>query len=97
MVRRVIITGANKGIGLAIANRCLQDHNDAHVIMACRSVARGEAAAANLIAANPEWKKRILVIEMDVSSDDSVKAAAAKLKTELEGAEMPLLYGIVKS
>ena len=27
MVRRVLITGANKGIGLAIANRCLADHN----------------------------------------------------------------------
>ena len=46
MVRRILITGANKGIGFAIANRCLQDHSDTHVILGCRSVARGEAAKA---------------------------------------------------
>ena len=32
------------GIGLAIANRVLSDYHDTHVVMACRSYARGEEA-----------------------------------------------------
>jgi len=28
MTRRILVTGANKGIGLAVVNRCLQDHAD---------------------------------------------------------------------
>ena len=33
MVRRVLITGANKGIGLAVARRCLLDQEDTHVVL----------------------------------------------------------------
>ena len=96
MVRRILVTGANKGIGLAIVNRCLADHKDTQVVMACRSASRGEAAAAELIAANPEWKERLLVLEMDTSSDASVVAAADALKKKL-GDKPPLLYGIVNN
>ena len=46
MARVILITGANKGIGLALAARCVRDHDDTHVVLACRSALRGEAAAA---------------------------------------------------
>jgi carbonyl reductase 1 len=96
MVRRILITGANKGIGLAIANRCLQDHKDTHVILACRSTTRGDSAVAQLSADHPDWKSRVSVLEMDTSSDESVKAAAATLQKQL-GATPPPLHGIVNN
>eukprot|EP00928_Gymnodinium_smaydae_P032180 TRINITY_DN23375_c0_g3_i1.p1 TRINITY_DN23375_c0_g3~~TRINITY_DN23375_c0_g3_i1.p1 ORF type:complete len:308 (-),score=40.88 TRINITY_DN23375_c0_g3_i1:204-1127(-) len=96
MVRRILITGANKGIGLAIANRCLQDHSDTHVILACRSTTRGDAAAAELSGRNPGWRDRIRVLQMDTSDDSSVKAAAATLEQEFGKGSRPL-YGIVNN
>jgi carbonyl reductase 1 len=96
MVRRVLITGANKGIGLAIANRCLADHNDTHVILGCRSTSRGDAAAAELGATNPDWKERVTVLQMDTSDDDSVKNAARKVEQTFGGDPHPL-FGIVNN
>jgi len=96
MVRRILITGANKGIGLAIAARCLDDHADTHVVMACRSIARGNAAQEQLAATKPEWKERITVLEMDTASDTSVQAAAASLEAKF-GRSPPPLYGIVNN
>lgn len=96
MVSRILVTGANKGIGLAIVNRCLQDHKDTHVIMACRSTARGEEAMASLTAGSPEWKERLMVLELDTSSDSSVATAAAALESKF-GKSPPPLHGIVNN
>jgi len=96
MASRILITGANKGIGLAIVNRCLQDHSDTYVIMACRSTARGEEAIATITAEKPEWKERLMVLEMDTSSDCSVTTAATLLESKF-GKSPPPLRGIVNN
>jgi len=75
-VRRVLITGANKGIGLANAAAILAAHADAFVFLGSRDAARGEAARASLGAAAAA---RCEVLELDVASDASVAAAAARL------------------
>ena len=92
--RRILVTGANRGIGLAIVRRCLSDHIDTHVILACRRALAGGEAAAALIADRPDWKVRLTVLEMDTSSDSSVIAAAAKLEADF--GRTPL-YGIVNN
>ena len=96
MVRRILVTGANKGIGLAIVNRCLQDHSDTHVVMGCRSAQRGDAAKASLVSSNPEWSDRLTVLQMDTGEDESVAAAARTLRTML-GDDPPPLYAIVNN
>lgn len=96
MVRRILVTGANKGIGLAIVNRCLSDHSDTHVVMGCRSTARGNAAVDALTTAHPEWKDRLMVVEMDTSSDSSVAAAASVVEGKL-GKSPPPLFAIVNN
>eukprot|EP00310_Coccolithus_braarudii_P019839 CAMPEP_0183338282 /NCGR_PEP_ID=MMETSP0164_2-20130417/5629_1 /TAXON_ID=221442 /ORGANISM="Coccolithus pelagicus ssp braarudi, Strain PLY182g" /LENGTH=326 /DNA_ID=CAMNT_0025508103 /DNA_START=13 /DNA_END=990 /DNA_ORIENTATION=+ len=96
MVRRILVTGANKGIGLAIVRRCMLDHSDTHCILACRSIQRGEAAVASLLSEDPAWKERLTVLEMDTASDASVAAAAATLTIQL-GASSNLLYGYVNN
>lgn len=95
-VRRIMVTGANKGVGLAAVKRCLFEHDDTYCIMACRSIARGHEAMAKLVAKHPAWKDRLSVLEMDVGSDASVEAAAATLVARY-GASPPPLHAYVNN
>lgn len=90
-MRHIVVTGANKGIGLAIAGAILAEHEDTFVFLGSRSEARGEAARASLLTANPQWAERVEVLTIDVSRDDSVQAAAAAV-----AARAPL-YGVVNN
>jgi len=48
--------------------------------MGCRSLQRAEAARDSLVAANPTWKERLSILEIDTASDSSVTAAAKQLQ-----------------
>jgi len=95
MVRRILITGANKGIGLAIARRCLLDHSDTEVVLGCRSVPRGNAAIETLASEDASWRQRVQLLEIDTSSEASVAAAAQKLQASVSDGDG--LYGIVNN
>ena len=95
MIRRIFITGANRGIGLAIALRCLQDYNDTHVILACRSSVRGNEALQKIKGFNSAFEDRVSFLECDVASSESVSLAAQTLKDILPKNEK--LYGIVNN
>ena len=74
-MRRILVTGANKGIGLAIVEAILREHEDTFVFMGARDPARGEHARAGLLEARPDWEPRVRVVELDVTRDASVRAA----------------------
>jgi NAD(P)-dependent dehydrogenase (short-subunit alcohol dehydrogenase family) len=69
-MQNVLITGANKGIGLETARQLLK--NGMHVIISARDEAKLDKALKELKAEYPEVES----VVMDVSSYDSVKAAA---------------------
>lgn len=87
-MRRILVTGGNKGIGLAIVEGILAQHDDTFVYLGARDRARGEAAAAGLVKEHAGWKDRIAVLALDVASDSSVSQAAAKVED---------LHGIVNN
>ena len=95
-MRRILVTGANKGIGLAIATAILEQHDDTVVLLGSRDAGRGQAACDGLLAAHGDWKGRVEVVEIDVSSDGSV-AAAAKSVAAKYGDEPAPLYGVVNN
>lgn len=68
--QKVLITGANSGIGLETARELIA--RGAQVTMACRNVAKGEAAAAAL--AGPG---KAIVRELDLARLDGVREFAA--------------------
>jgi NAD(P)-dependent dehydrogenase (short-subunit alcohol dehydrogenase family) len=93
-MRRILVTGANKGIGLAIAKAILREHADTYVYLGARDRARGRAAAAELVAEHPAWSERIEVVALDVSDTGSVSEASS---TVAEGLRGEALYGVVNN
>ena len=94
-MRRIVVTGANKGIGRAIAEGALAEGDDTFVWLGARDVGRGEAARAEMIEAHPGWGGRLEVLELDVTSDASVEAAARTVGERLGDGEA--LYGVVNN
>lgn len=82
-MRRILVTGANKGIGRAITTAILEGETDTSVVMGSRSLERGRAALASIVGDHPDWAPRLQVQQLDVSSDQSVLKAAAEIKASL--------------
>lgn len=95
-MKRILVTGANKGIGLAIVQAILDDYEDTYVLLGSRNLERGRVAVSEILAKNPEWSNRLNVLKIDVSSDDSVSQAAKEVSTLFDNQSTPL-YGLVNN
>ena len=75
-----LVTGANKGIGLAMAEELVK--RGWRVFLGSRDIGRGEAAAKSLTGPGS-----VQVVQLDVTSDASVAAAAdaVRLATASDG------------
>jgi len=93
-MRRVVVTGGNKGIGLAIVEAILAAADDTCVYLASRDPARGRAAAAGLVGAQARWSGRLEVVTLDVSDARSVSGAADRIGQSAGGEP---LYGLVNN
>jgi len=82
-LRHILVTGGNKGIGLALCKQILLQQNDTFVHLGSRDQSRGDCAVASILAEVPGAANRLSSINIDVSSDDSVNAAAAGLEEPL--------------
>lgn len=80
------MTGANRGIGLAICENLIKNYPDVHVLLGSRDLKKGEAAAKSLNS------DRVEAIELDTSSDESVQKAYEQVKKSHSS-----LYGIVNN
>ena len=76
--KTVIITGANAGIGLETAVDLAK--RNARVILACRSVERGESAVVEV--KERSGNDKVVFIQLDLASLDSVREFAAKILEE---------------
>lgn len=83
----VIITGSNTGMGLEAARHLVRLHA-ARVILAVRSTAKGEAAAASILASLPKRPglepPSVEAWPLDLASYESVRAFAARAGAELD-------------
>ncbi|XP_005099395.1 3-keto-steroid reductase/17-beta-hydroxysteroid dehydrogenase 7 [Aplysia californica] len=77
-----VITGANAGIGYALAERLLKKSSKIHLCLACRNKARAEEAADKLKQKFPDADVDIVLL--DTSSVASVHRAAAELRNRYD-------------
>ncbi|MCJ1436325.1 hypothetical protein MMC27_005703 [Xylographa pallens] len=71
--RTILITGGNRGIGLAILQSLAQCFLEDHFLLACRTLANGEEAVRQLRELG--LKAAIDVLKLDVTSDESIAKA----------------------
>jgi NAD(P)-dependent dehydrogenase (short-subunit alcohol dehydrogenase family) len=91
-MKRVLVTGANKGIGLAIVNAILQSTSDISIVLTARDKTRGEQTVENILTEHPEWQYRLKLLQMDVTDEASIMEASLALKSEAD--KLPI-YAIV--
>lgn len=75
----VIVTGSNTGLGLEAA-RHIARLGAAKVILACRTISKGQNAAADIASSENLKSDRIEVWELDLSSYESVKAFGRRVQ-----------------
>jgi NAD(P)-dependent dehydrogenase (short-subunit alcohol dehydrogenase family) len=85
MMRKVLVTGGNKGIGYAICLSLLRDHPDVSVILGSRDAARGQEAVERLRSQVPSAQGRVECVMLDATSDESVEKAASSVRGPLYG------------
>ncbi|KAI1150667.1 NAD(P)-binding protein [Nemania diffusa] len=92
--KTAIVTGGNTGLGYETASQLL-DLKLSHLILGCRSLERGEAAAKELHQRGSSAK--IEVWQLDMASYESVRAFAQRVDAELERIDFVLLNaGLVR-
>jgi NAD(P)-dependent dehydrogenase (short-subunit alcohol dehydrogenase family) len=82
--RTAVITGANTGLGYETATALAA--KGAHVVLAVRNLEKGKAAADLIARANPGAS--VAIQELDLTSLDSVRAAADQLRAEHESIDL---------
>ena len=82
-MKTVLITGANKSIGLETARQLLQQGY--YVYVGSRSLENGQQAVAGLKA---EGLDQVEAVQIDVSDSDSVNAARAELGKKTESLDV---------
>lgn len=88
--KKILITGANSGIGLALTKQLVADHG-CYVYLGARSEEKGKKAVEEVKATAGD---SVEYLNIDVSNANSVKAAASNLSRQLGG---ETLYAIVNN
>ena len=97
-MKRIVVTGANKGIGLAIVKRLLKEHPEVFVYLGSRDLGRGMAAMQEIGSEMGEQvKKHVKLLQLDVTSDASVQRSVAIVKEDLANNSSDTLYGVVNN
>ena len=95
-MKRILITGANKGIGLATVSKLLGSYDETFLLLGSRDSKKGQQALNSLLDIQPEWKDRLDLIQIDVEQDLSVNSAAEEVVTKFGKTPSPL-YAIVNN
>jgi NAD(P)-dependent dehydrogenase (short-subunit alcohol dehydrogenase family) len=81
-MRRVLITGANRGLGLEFTRQYLD--RGARVFASCRR----PAEARQLQTLQAEQPQHLSVVSLDVADHDSIQAAYATVRSQVDGLDV---------
>jgi len=93
MWKVILVTGGNKGIGLAIVEALLQEVEDSIVLLGSRDAARGQQAVDQVVGKlGKQFQPRLQPVLIDVTSQESVDKAAASVKRD-----HGKIYGVINN
>jgi NAD(P)-dependent dehydrogenase (short-subunit alcohol dehydrogenase family) len=82
-MRRILITGSNRGIGLALVQQYLLQENTL-IFATCRQPATADA----LNALAHEQPERVKVLRLDVADTESIAASSRAVAAQVDGLDM---------
>ena len=82
-MKKVLITGANKGIGFETTKQLLKQGY--FVYLGCRNLKKGKEAIEQILS---EGLENVELIEIDINSNESVKSARVKLGKKTEAIDI---------
>lgn len=85
----IIVTGSNTGLGLEAARQLVRQ-NASKVILAVRTISKGEAAAADIVKSCNVPASRVEVWQLDMSNKDSI-ISFAKRASKLDRLDAAIL------
>jgi NAD(P)-dependent dehydrogenase (short-subunit alcohol dehydrogenase family) len=89
--RTIVMTGGTRGLGKVAATELLKRAPDLQLVLVARSSGTTVAAELREASGNPH----VSSVEADLSSLDSIRAATAAIKGDLERGALPRLAGFV--
>jgi len=93
MWKVILVTGGNKGIGLAIVEALLQEVENSVVLLGSRDAVRGQQAVDGVVSKlGKQFQPRLKAVLIDVTSQDSVDKAAATIKRDHGN-----IYGVINN
>lgn len=81
-MQTILITGANRGIGLALTRQLLQD--DARIFATCRAPERAD----DLNALAKQQPERVTILKLDVNDEASIESAVRAVAAEIDGLDL---------
>lgn len=78
----ILVTGSNQGLGYNAIQTLLTASKPYTILLGSRSLSRGQTAASDLQAANPNSPAKIIPLELDISNDESIAAATKKIEAD---------------
>lgn len=96
MIKSILVTGGNSGIGFALSKQLVMDHG-CHVFLGARSQQRGQEAVKRIVEAMSSTSGgsgQVEFVQVDTMSDESVAAAAETIKSKTGGTP---LYAVVNN
>ncbi|GAD93495.1 hypothetical protein MYCGRDRAFT_47551 [Paecilomyces variotii No. 5] len=76
----IFITGANTGLGLEIVKALCKEPVAYNIIIGSRDITKGQEARAQLQKELPQTQSNLDVVQIDVSSDDSIQHAVDQIQ-----------------
>jgi NAD(P)-dependent dehydrogenase (short-subunit alcohol dehydrogenase family) len=86
--KSIIVTGANRGIGYGVVEKLLDSETPYIIIITTRDAKKGAETASKLLKSHPKSKSKLLNLELDVTSRESIVTFIRSLQGHIQSIDI---------